>query len=78
MIVLDWFKRVGVAIAAIVGALTLHGLVVLPLIMQDVHAAIGSRLEKHAERPHTGSVAVERWDALERRLERIEFLLLNR
>ena len=69
------WKRTGAIVGALVGMFTLHGLLILPMIMDDVHAAIHQEIQEHSDRPHKGSVGVDRWDSMERRLERIEDLL---
>ena len=66
------WKQTGAIIAALVGMFTLHGLVLVPLTMDRVHAAIHAEIDQHAARPHRGAVTVDRWDDIIRRLERIE------
>lgn len=66
------WKQTGAIIGSLVGLATLWGLVVLPMTMDRVHAAIHSEIDKHAERPHAGAVDDGDWADMIRRLERIE------
>tara|TARA_R110002096_G_C14657140_1_gene727115 strand:- start:4193 stop:4432 length:240 start_codon:yes stop_codon:yes gene_type:complete len=66
------WKQTAAIIASLVGLATLHGLVVVPLTMGRVHAAIDTKIEAHGTRPHTGAVATTQWADLIHRLERIE------